>query len=466
MIQPKIISNTINLLISKLIPAVLLTLINILFSRSLSHTDYGVYQAVWSFISVFVILTTFGIPRYIMTFGSIYKHDKSHINQLLLITFALTLIPVAFYIFFYYDNFDLTAKLLCLALLLSQSFYLIQEANIISLLHNQLLVKSNVIYALLLFISHAVILYILGYKLHYCLTAILLISLLRNAFVWKLSSSFRVQNAAVKSAILLNKMQLFWFGLNDSLQILTKWFDKIILLVFLPAADYAVYFNGTFEIPLIGMALTAFQSIITSFSAQTPNEETKHVSLFYSSSLFMSGLLFPLFAYAFFYSKEIVVLFFGSTYQDAAQLFAISALMLPLRICSYTVLLQLKEKGMIIFIGSIIDFAAAVLLMIILYPYLKLAGLALAVVIATYIQALFYMYHIGRSYSISLNALIPLKQLAVRFILTISIFYILHHWIIFDFEGINFLIASITAPAIAVFYSRKAFRVKHFFSKN
>lgn len=460
MIQSKIISNSVSLLISKLIPALLLTFINILYSRGLSNDDYGIYQTVWSFINVGVIITTFGVPRYIMTFGSIYANEKGEVLKLLLITFLFTLLPVFFYLFYYYNHFDGISKMLCILMLISQSFYLIQEANMISLLNNRILVSSTILYALLLFISHALILYVFGYNLNYCLVAIVFISLLRNLMVWKLSSSHRKDIASNETKVILHKWQLFWFGLNDSLQIITKWFDKLILIVLLPPENFAIYFNGTYELPVIGMALTVFQSVMTSYSAQTPNDDQKHIQLFNSSSLFMSSILFPLFAFAFIYAEQIINLLFSSSYHESAKLFAISSLLLPMRICSYTVLLQLKHKGRVIMIGSLIDFVTAISLMFILYPYLKLAGLALGVVVATYLQALFYLYHICKTYKISLGDLLPWRKLVFRFVISTAVLFTIKHFILVEFNSFNFILAAIATCLVALYYSNKDINLK------
>lgn len=456
MLEPKVISNTISLLISKLIPAILLTLISIVYSRFLSHEEYGIYQTVWSLISIFVILTTFGIPRYILTFGNLFAHKRNETWRIISAIFAVTFLIIAIDLFLYYSYFNLTEKIFIIFLLASQSFYLIQEANIISLLSNQLLVKVNLIYSVILFAAHLIVLFVTGYKLIYFLYAAFSISVLRNLLVWKFSHHLRAA-ASIQDSIVLNKVQLFWFGLNDSLQILTKWFDKLILLILLPPAAYAIYFNGTYEIPLIGMALTAFQSIITTQGSRDPENDEINIKLFNNSSFFMSGIMFPLFSLAFIYAEEIIELFFSSTYHESALLFVISSLLLPMRICSYTVLLQLKHKGSTILIGSLLDFGIAISFMFILFPSFHLPGLASSMVIATWFQACFYLYHISKSYKTTIFNLLPLGQLLLRLTICMCTIFIIRY-IVFPDSGIfNFLLASFAALTLALYFSRDFF---------
>lgn len=421
--QSNIVKNTISLIISKLIPSLLLTLINVIYSRYLLQNDYGVYQTVWTYLSVFVIISTFGLPRYILTFGSLYNYPRVLTFKLIAFLFLLTTIPIIAYLFFVDATFPYFTIFLFVVLLLSQSLYLIQEANVISVQSNKLLIYSNIIYAILLFVFHLVVLFI-GFSIDLCLFFIIAASLIRNAIIY-----FSLVNISGEKLIFFKeRVQLFWFGLNDTLQILTKWLDKIILVIILSASDYAVYFNGTYEIPLIGMALSAFQSIITTQSSKKSSTDESNVALFKSSASFMSLFLFPLFAFCFVFSREIITILFSSKYIESASLFAISSLLIPMRICNYTVLLQVKSRGDIILRGSIIDFITAMLLMFVLYPLIGLEGLALSMVIATYIQATYYVFMIKKIYNVKLIDLFDVRKLIFLFVFTLLLFFTLKYF--------------------------------------
>lgn len=457
------IPNTFYLIASKLIPALLLTLINVIFSRKLSFSDYGAYQTTWSVINVCIIIVTFGIPRYIMSFGNIWQYDRGTINKVIGFAFLFTLMPVSFYLVKYIDFISFSATVLILFINASQAFYLIQESNVISILQNQLLVKVNVIYALLLFLSHVFIIYCFEYSLIICLSAILFISIIRNIILFLSQKKYRLLS---NSKIKMDVVELVWFGINDTLQVITKWFDKIILILIISAADYAIYFNGTYEIPLIGMALTAFQSIITSYGSKE-NIESNQLSLFKKSTSIMACILFPLSAFCFFYSNEIITLLFSSDYNQSVVLFAISSLLLPLRIASYTVLLQLKKMGKIILIGSIIDFFVAIVLMLVLYPYFKLSGLITSIVIATYFQAIFYTIFICKSYKCKISDIFEIKFLTFVLLLSFVLFFSFKHLIILNNIWFGFSIGIILFILLLVFFLNKK-KIFHqiFSSKN
>ncbi len=458
--QSSVVSNTISLIISKLIPSALLVLINIIYSRYLSHADYGLYQILWTYINIFIIITTFGLPRYILTFGNLYNYPAKDIIKLSFVVFALTVIPIAIYFIAFEKNFDFITTILFLILLISQSLYIIQESNVVSLIANKILVFSNLIYALLLFIIHMIVLYY-GYDLKLCILLIILVSVIRNSIIKYALVKHVAFSEKIKKQI--NKIQLIWFGLNDTLQIVTKWIDKLLLIAFLPSTEYAIYFNGTYEIPLIGIALSAFQTIITVQSAKAESTEEKNIELFNTSSIFMAGILFPLFSLCYIYAYDIITLFYTRSYIESVQLFAISSLLIPMRICNYTVLLQLKSKGLIILTGSLIDFFITILLMIILYPQFRLSGLAMAVVIATYIQAAFYLFKITRIYNKSLFDLFDLKKIIPVFLISFVPLLAIKLLLGTQLPGTTFILACIIAVVTSIYFVNKKFDLKDLF---
>ncbi|MBL7890888.1 MAG: oligosaccharide flippase family protein [Bacteroidia bacterium] len=418
--QPSIVKNTISLLFSKLVPSLVLTIINIVYSRYLTKDDYGMYQTIFTYLNIFVVISTFGLTRYILSFGSLYQYRPLLRVKLLSVIFIITLLPIVLYLQFTDSTLSVTSLTLFVILLLSQSLYLVQEANVLSFEKNKLLIFPNLIYALLLLACHILLLYI-GYSIERCLLALIAVSVIRNVGV-----AYYIKNEVQISTYLSSIKevdQLIWFGINDVLQIMTKWIDKIILILLLSAADYAVYFNGTYEIPLIGMGLSAFQSIITARSAKADATNESNIALFGSSALFMSGILFPLFGICFFFAHEIILLLFGEKYVFSAELFAITSLLIPMRICNYTVLLQIKSKGNLILIGALLDFVVAVVLMFLFYPIWGLKGLALAIVIATYVQAAFYLFNIVFIYRSGWGTILPWLKLVLRFSIVILSFF-------------------------------------------
>jgi len=415
---------TIKFFISRLIPALLLTLINIIYSRYLSRELYGSYQAIWTYLNVFVIFTAFGFPKYILSIpATIDLSVRKKLVRIFLFVLILFLSPIAGFFFYYQTYFNLSISFLFILLLISQTIYFIQEAIILTEGKSQVVLFSNLGYGLILFLTHLYVLFIIPFELFNCLLGITVISILRNIYIILFKGGINLVGENSGQIKTIDFSLLFWLGLNDGLQILTKWMDKLFLLFLLTASEFAIYYNGTFELPLIGMLLMSFQTIITIYGAKRgEDDDTEVINLFNKSSLIMSSLLFPLFGWMFFFSESIIIILFGNNYSDSSILFQLSSLLLPIRICSYTVLLQLKNKGKTILTGGILDFVVTVLLIFLLYPFMKLNGLVIALVLGTYFQVGYYVWAIKRVYQIKLNKLIPIKNLVFRFALTAVIF--------------------------------------------
>lgn len=468
--QKDILLHSARLLISKLIPAILLTLINVIYSRELSQSDYGAYHAVWSYLSVCVVFTSFGIPQYILSQSS--RLNKPTIKRIakasLLIVLGLLLL-INLYMVFYSGFFGLYTLLFFNVLLLSQSFYFIQEAMIISGGKSGKLFFSSSLYALMLFLVHMLALFFFRYNLSTLIALIAFVAVVRNIFLLRSFLSRIGEYRLLMQRPEANDIGLlFWLGLNGFLQVITKWIDKFILLFWLPLAEFAIYYNGTWELPLIGMVLMAFATIITYFGAKETEGDDKVVTMFGSTSLFMSAMLFPLFSLLFLYSESVVTLLFGSRYENSSSLFALSSLLLPVRICNYTVLLQLKNKGSVILKGSFLDFLLSLLLMAALYPLWKLNGLVLAFVISTYLQATYYLYQISRIYRVALSCILPFQKLLIRLFVSFLVIWGIKK-LTFGDKELSLFLASLTAFILFLSYCKDilllVYKKEHFSKK-
>ena len=64
-----------------------------------------------------------------------------------------------------------------------------------------------------------------------------------------------------------------YLGMNEVLGVISKWIDKVFLLYLLTASDFAVFFNGSFEIPLFGLLISVAGSLmLIEFSANITHD--------------------------------------------------------------------------------------------------------------------------------------------------------------------------------------------------
>jgi peptidoglycan biosynthesis protein MviN/MurJ (putative lipid II flippase) len=86
------------------------------------------------------------------------------------------------------------------------------------------------------------------------------------------------------------------------------------------------------------------------------------------------------------------------------------------------VLLQSYGQSKKIAFGSLMDIMVSLLLMYLLYPLTGTIGIALAIVISTYLQAGYYLWESARMMQLSIAELVPVKYL-LKWLLALALPY-------------------------------------------
>jgi O-antigen/teichoic acid export membrane protein len=391
-----------------------------LYSRNLPVADYGLYQSVWLYTNIVSSVALFGLPSLLLStslsnINSWIRHNKKRFIQYAVV---LNLLPVL-YILFAANEYTYTIKLLLIALSLVQNGAIVFETLLIKNKKENVVFISNLVFFTGYFISHLLILY-QNYSLTILLGCIIGLFVLKLLVLWFFVAE-KITNATGDKAMPIGK-QWFYLGLNDIAAVLFKWLDKWIILLFISVTQFALYFNGSYEIPIFGLMLSAVGSVmLVDLSGQNTIPAKKVKLIFENSSLLLASIVFPSFCFLFFYNKEIFTLLFSIKYIDALPVFVISIFVLPLRITNFTAALQVNQRNDLIVKGAVLDLLIAITLMISLYPLLQLRGFALAFVISTYIQAAYYLWHTGKLINERINYFFPFKKLLAILLVSVSI---------------------------------------------
>ena len=200
-----------------------------------------------------------------------------------------------------------------------------------------------------------------------------------------------------------------WFhtALNEVVQVLFRWVDKLALNFLLPAALFALYFNGTLDIPFLPLLLGAAGSTLLLHFGEPQRTDAERLGLLRAAGALLGQLVFPLFFFLLFFRHELFGVAFAHRYDVAVPLFVVSSLVVPLRAYNFTALLQHKGQGRRITRGALLDLGLALALMYPLYRLLGLAGVALAFVGSTYVQAGYYLGHTARLVGAPWASLLP-----------------------------------------------------------
>lgn len=416
------------LFLAKMVPTVTLLLITILYSRQLPLYDYGVFQSVWMLQNVGSVLIGFGLYSVLLAFGpiSIWQLLKRKLKQivplyLVILFILLVLMQRAAH------PLELPIQLLLFVWILLQTASFLLEAVLVRHNKETLLFTTNFTFSLFYFGWHYYLLQT-DYQLQHLLQGIVTINAMR-LFLYFLFCKTLYQNDVLKT---LSLRQWWFIGFTDAIGILAKWMDKLLLVYFLTPAEFAIFFNGSIEIPLFGIGISVIGSLLLVEIAKDLSNREANLQLFRSTFLLLSAIVFPLFWFLLFARYEIFHVVFGNKYNSSIEIFLLCLLIIPVRITHYSAILQNYNKAKVILKGALLDIVIALAAMPLLYYTMGVKGVALAIVFSTYIQSYYYLYQSARVLHTRVVGLVPLKPLLLRFLFWAAAYALLfnsiRHW--------------------------------------
>ncbi|MDP4283964.1 MAG: polysaccharide biosynthesis C-terminal domain-containing protein [Bacteroidota bacterium] len=393
----------------------------------MSYDDYGKFQSVWMYANIINIIISFGISAVILStnLNFFFLFIKKNKKKLSIFYSALWISGLAAF-FLFAKSFSPSLKLLVIGFIIVQNITTLSETLLIKRKGEKISFVINFIYSLFFFGWH---IYILtsGYSLYHLVEGIIAISIVKWIVIIITPKGNEEYANAYNEKQFLNHWK--YLGLNEVLGIISKWIDKVFLLYLLTTTDFAIFFNGCFEIPLFGLLISVMGSFLAIEISGNNLQPDKIKKLFRESFLVLSAIVFPLFFFLFFFRGELFYLAFKDKYNASLPIFVISIFILPLRINNYSVVLQCFSQGKKILLGSVLDILITIILILTLYPIMGTRGIALAAVIATYCQVIFYLWHSSKILHITIFQILPLQKLATRLLLLaggyVGLFFIL-----------------------------------------
>ena len=150
----------------------------------------------------------------------------------------------------------------------------------------------NIFYALLFFGCHLFIL-LSHYSLSNLIICLCVLSILKLFAI----AAVPAQNESYEPVADEKHFLKHWgyLGLNEILGVISKWIDKVFLLYLLTASDFAVFFNGSFEIPLFGLLISVAGSFMLIEFSENIQLKNKIITLFKESLVCCLQLCFRCF---------------------------------------------------------------------------------------------------------------------------------------------------------------------------
>lgn len=402
-----------------------------LFSIYLSKEEYGTFQKTFVLVSFFSGMCCLGLPVLIASLPSVAagRYIVDIIKRKFIIYLA-AITASSLFILLFTSFIPFLSRLTALLLIFCNGVYLLLEVYLVKLNRDKYVLLNNLVYSLCYVSIHIFFGMQASFNLQQLLSGLLILSFARLFFIFianKKYVQYDLANVTANTTIYADQWK--FLSMNEALDIVSRQVDKLFLLWLLSAGAFAIYFNGSYEIPLIGILISTSGTFLT---MQTVEEQhaVPVKGLLQQSTLVLASILFPLFFFLFFNAEDLFRVIFAGRYNESVPVFLISCCIIPLRIMNYTAILQGYHKGKEILTGSVLGLISKLIVSAPLYFIWGVRGVALAFIIGTFLQMIYYLIKTAQLLHCGFIDLLPYIKLLLLFIVTGLLSYAagLVHW--------------------------------------
>lgn len=402
-------------------------------SRTLTIFDYGTYQQVWLFYLLMLPLFTLGLPSSVLYFipQAERQQRKTVVFQTLILLeligvfFSLITLFTAPFVAEQFNNPDLVQYLRIFSIyplfaLPPKLITLLMVAEDKPVLSAVIAGVTMVITVLFLTIPSLIGLP-LSYTFYSANAGAFLLFLGVMAYIlWTYRSQRFVWDLGLMRSQIVYAIPL---GLAGVLGVLSKQLNKTVVSSTFSPEIYAIYVNGAFEIPFIGLLTGSLMTVLVpEFVKRLKAGESQGAvwNLWNTATTKTALLLFPISAALFLFAPEFMVVMFSAKYLASTPVFQVYLLLAVLRITQYGALLQALGRTQLILYTSVFGLLVNLVLSIVLLRFFGMLGPAWANVITTYLWGLSYLIIICRLLNISFRQIMPWKELGKIMIVSIG----------------------------------------------
>ena len=381
----------------------------------------------------------------------VFNFFLKRFNKKIGIYYLLLFVFVAAFFYFFVDNLSTAIKISILGFIFLQFLTTLADTFLIKRNQLNLYLTANFFYSILFLAIHLYF-YFYAFNLQiliFCLSVLLAAKSLLLFFVKK---SNTVDYITISHEIFFENW--LYLGLNEVVGVIARWLDKIYVIFLISAANFAIFVNGTIEIPLFAVLISTVETfMLTKLSHNIADKKTAAL-IFKEGFKLLSYISFPIFFMLLIVYKEAFSVIFNTKYNESVPIFLISIFIIPVRINHYTVILQFYNNTNKILAGSVMDILLALLLMTLLYPAFGVAGVALSIVVSTYLQVFYYLWHSAKLINLRIIDLVPFTFLAKLFF-GLGILYFCFFFLKYYFSQIQFLMLVFALTATIIGFALK-----------
>ncbi len=411
--------------LGRLSNAVAILLVGVVLSRAMQPADYGQYQLAWVFLNLAIPLFLFGTPLSISFFLAPLKgadRDRDAVQHVALICFLTALFAlgaVGLWISGGIGPFTIPEDVLAilpLGTLIGSGMIACGFLEPILIVYgkHKILAASLLLFSAL-HLSAALAGWFLGQSLWWIFVGLSCSVGLRVAWsyllLFKLLGPGSVNLCRQRLAV---QLKYVWpVGIRDGLGILSQFADKLIFASFFTSAQFALYFNGAWELPLVGIVVHSLLAILLPELrvACRRGDMDQVATLMHFAARRVALLLFPATALGFLLAPQLTSFLFGEAYRASGDVFRVFILLLPLRVSIAGSVLLAANRARTVLLGSCADLVLAVVLGLALIPSLGTLGPAVALVASTFCQVCYYTWKVVEAMQRPLPEIMPWRVL-------------------------------------------------------
>ncbi|MFN0081056.1 MAG: lipopolysaccharide biosynthesis protein [Ferruginibacter sp.] len=452
--------NFIPVFVGRLLPILVLVVISILYSRKLSYDDYGKFQTFWIYSNVLNIIVAFAMPSIILANRDVVFHFfMSAYKKKIGVFYVALYIAVAVVFYLSVHNLFPAIKFCILVFIALQFASTVADTFLIKRNQLNLYFVANFIYSILFLAIHLYF-YFNVFDLQLLVYSLLGLVAAKSLLLFFIKKpAVDAHDSTVANIFFKNWLYL---GANEMVGVIARWLDKMYVVFLLSAANFAIFVNGTIEIPLFAVLISAAETFMLTKISHNVTDKKQSALIFKESFKLLSFISFPVFFMLLLVHEEAFSIVFNNRYNQSVPIFLISIFIIPVRINHYSVILQCYHASNKILAGAVIDILLALVLMTFLYPAFGVAGVALAIVLSTYVQVFYYLWHSAKLIKVGMSDLVPFAFLAKLF-LGLALLYLCFFFLKYCFSPLAFVVIVFALTTIVI---ALAFIYYFYYSKN
>ena len=392
-----------------------LILTGIVFTKtSLTKTEIGEYE---TFVFIAGAVSFFwlnGLQKALLPLAAKQNDSKSSVFSafVLLQTFSIIAAALLFLMQPLFSRFLLNGKiipeiyLLLIFLVIGVPANLIEYYYLIKHRHNAIVIYGLISFGLQFIL--VVLPAILGFTIEMVLKGLVLSSLLRYLWLWRIFIKNREVNFSgtfVKEHVKLGGPLVAATFLSGSAQFI----DGFIVTSYFDEETFAVFRYGARELPLAMLLANALSNaMLPEFASK--NELKKNTAKLKASVAKLTHLLFPLTAVLLLISHWIFPVIFNPEFEESATIFNIYLLIIISRLLLPQTILNGLQISKPIMNAAFAELLVNVSLSLFLVQYFGIAGIAFATFIAYLFEKIYLAVVLKQKLNIPVKDYIPLKM--------------------------------------------------------